>query len=1013
MSSVKRFFKYLIPLGLIAVAGWYWFFARAATIVLDNQPVMSVSALSISNYDASTGTSVAYRSNYFGGTWDGNLLAYRLGTSGAVSSVLWSASTQLGSQTFNTGWSSNRRVFTSVPSSSASDNTVGGVPFTWTGTTTTALSVTQQATLGGYPTGRYLVEYMRGNTATSIVSAYRTRFSKLGDIINSRPLYVKHSDSVQRVYVGSNDGMLHAFDANTGYEDFAYIPSMLLAKLPGYAASTYTHQYGVDGQLSFAAFTSSGTSYSILAAGMGAGGNGVFALNIQSFLSSDPSETSTDATKLALWEVTNSSTGFSNMGNVYGVPVQAKILNSDSSKTRVVLVPNGVNSSSGRASLFVINAINGSLLAEIVADATGPSNGLTGISVVNDNTGLVNYVYAGDLEGNIWKFDLTSTCSGSTCSYPSPTAVFSAPTDGTARPIMVAPSVSIHPAGGYMVNFGTGKVLETTDLSTSGPDYLYGVWDTTRSTSSTFAMPTLSTVVVSSTPYRVASAATNTTGTSRVWRITLPTGERVAGGPTLVDSGRFIVTTSVINSPTYGAWYNQVNALTGAGPTSAVVDVNGDGNLNKSDTVASGTGTVYPSGRYLGTGMWSQAVQVSVGDTAVVPFFNHNDNITISTVLKGTSTSSNPGVANGHFDVDLYQQTCTAAGSGKAGKGGSSTPTCDTHIHQYDDKYDVVGVDMLNASVATLNLDTGVGEIGTSTKFKILLANQKFSPALWLNINGVARKAYQVPLSPGGFVASTSGGSATVYSFDGSSGSTKLTSFVMAMPTYAFTSTYWVSGDIKRAGIFPTSTGCVHNNSGSNASAGSGATIGPWRSGAFTIQIVPSSATASSTTLSLDGDTSMGYVLNDDSDELAEYTLFWHASGKCYGESGWTVTPAQDNSAGSSSDPAPGSTDPTVFTWETTSGSDGTVYTGTGVNNGKLATQVITYDPINDQYIRKIVGTDGTVYQSDTFSGGLGGKITDIGSGGSGGAGGDPLTCTSSTCPSSSSLRLSWQELGR
>ena len=53
------------------------------------------------------------------------------------------------------------------------------------------------------------------------VSGLRTRSSPLGDIVNSSPVYAARE---QTIYVGANDGMLHAFNANDGVERFAYVP---------------------------------------------------------------------------------------------------------------------------------------------------------------------------------------------------------------------------------------------------------------------------------------------------------------------------------------------------------------------------------------------------------------------------------------------------------------------------------------------------------------------------------------------------------------------------------------------------------------------------------------------------------------------------------------------------------------------------------------------------------------------------------------------------------------------
>ncbi len=944
MLRFKRYFKLSTLVGLPVLAGLYGVMAYAAIANLDDQPVGYVGAIDMNNYDLSTGTSVAYRGDFFRGNWDGDLAAHNVATNGATS-LKWQARDQLALQ----AWNSGRKIFTR--------NGSAGVPFTWT-STSTPLSASQQAALGADPQGRYLLEFTRGST-TYEGTTYRQRLSKLGDIVHSRPYYVRHGVGVERVYVGANDGMLHAFDAVDGKEVFAYIPSVLIPKLSQFAVNPYAnHKYGVDGLLSVASFTNSGTATTLLTGGLGAGGVGVYALDITS-----PSPTSeVAAAAFSKWELTDASTGFSNLGYVYGAPQIIKLNNGK----QAVLIPNGINSISGKASLFVVDAITGALLTEVVVDSTGPDNGITGLAAADVNgDGTVDLVYAGDLKGNVWKFNFSASA------YPTTATALFTPTTATARPIMAAPAVSAHPSGGVMVNFGTGKILESSDLTYSGADYLYGVWDSTKVTSSTFAEPVLSTAATATIPpvkYRVASTvAVDYSKGARGWRITLSGGERLAGGETLVDAGRFVITTTIPDtaSVNHGAWLLEINALTGSGPAAPFFDLNADGKVDQTGTtdkvpaVDTNGLSIFaaPAGKFLGTGVWSQPIIAQVNKMFDLAYFNVNPNNPLPAAPLVYTTPADRGVAGGHFDFDIYYNVCNALSTNYK---GSCT---NTHVHEYDDKYDVVGVNMLNASNAAFNLDRAIAS--TVTPFKILIANQKFSPAAQLTLGNVTKAVWAWPTSVDGFIADTPGGVAKVF--------TRATvgKLILSLPLNAFSNQEWIpgSGDI-RAGLIPTATGCVHANQGSVGSA-----TGPWMNGALTLQLVQSTTLGTAVELNQTSDAVMGWRLKKDTTsqakQLAQYTMFWHhPNGYCYGNAAWTKTPPPDTKSDAKPlTPAAGSDDPKGNFASISDNLAGTTSTGTiATYNGVEAYVVLTYDAAQDLYTRTIrAKSDGSALKVDTF----------------------------------------------
>ena len=869
----------------------------------DDQPIAAAGALDFSTYDLSGGTAVAFRGDYIRATWDGDLVAYNTASNGGQS-IKWRASERLALQ----GWNI-RKI--------ATHNGTAGSAFEW-GSLTSA----QQTALGGATSGLPMLEYLRGDsskelTATNPSGVYKQRFSRVGAVIHSRPYYRKQgSDAsgnpIGRVYVGANDGMLHTFDAATGDEVFAYVPSMLFNKLKDLSVpSPTTFKYYVDGLMAIADVpkTGGGTS-TLLVSGLGGGAKGLFALDI----SNPAPATVSDVAAMAKWELTGASTGYANLGNVYAAPQIVKL----NTGVTAALVPNGANSGGGVSSLFVINVDTGALLGEISA-GTGPDNGLGGIAAVDLNrNGTVDVVYAGDLKGTLWKFNLSGT------TLPSAATAVLTPAGATARPITATPSVIAHPRGGVLVNFGTGRVYDSADMSSTTTEYLYGIWDGAGATTSTLATPALQDVALSvagvTKNYRaVGTSSVNYAGGDKGWRVSLTGGERLLGGDTITDSGRYAVTTTIPNAgSTQGAWYLQLDALTGGAPSAPFFDLNGDGVVNKSDAsdkLTVGGSPVVPVGKFLGSGVWSQPVLARMSATSDLPFFNRNAN-TVAPVTTTTTTTVPPvppgerGVYGGHFDFDIYYNACNALSGSYSGGCASNT-----HKHEYDDTYDVVGVNMLNASLPAFNLGNAIA--GTATKFKILVVNTNWSPAARLKIMYPAGADPKLepavdldtefrnwPVTPEGFLANPLTGAAQEFT------RTNLT-FIYYLPVTAFTNKDWRGNGDVRAGLIPSKTGCVRANTG-----GQGSATGPWMNGALTIQIVKNTTTGASVEATVPADAG-GYRLKKDAtaqpNQLAQYTAFWHhPNGKCFADVGWTKAPPPDASGSSGgSTPAANSADPT------------------------------------------------------------------------------------------------------
>ncbi|MCF7982215.1 MAG: hypothetical protein K9K86_09535 [Pseudomonadales bacterium] len=444
----------------------------------------------------------------------------------------------------------NRVILTYNPTSSATGK---GIPFRWPSNinalSDTTLSQEQvNALLAGTPIasqqayGDYLVDYLRGddvNEGGGNVAGvnFRKRSTKLGDIINSAPIFmgapnfpypdqangadfetVKYStykvakaNRASVVYVGANDGMLHGFAASgtsKGKELIAYVPSFVYQNLPELAAPNYSHRYFVDGTPSVGDAFFSGAWHTMLVSGANAGGQGIFALDV----TNPQNFTEANANLLVAWEFgdtnTNGSvndgdpgaTGDPDLGFTYSRPDIIKMNNGQ----WVAVFGNGYNntladssaSTTGNAALYVVNIKTGALIKKIsvptAADSATNPNGLATVTPVDaDKDFDVDYIYAGDLRGNLWKFDVSNNQadkwdvafhSGSgKNAVPKPLFTAVSP-QGNPQPITARPSVSFQidkGEDGFLVYFGTGKYLGASDNTATGQETqtFYGIWD--------------------------------------------------------------------------------------------------------------------------------------------------------------------------------------------------------------------------------------------------------------------------------------------------------------------------------------------------------------------------------------------------------------------------------------------------------------------------------------------------------------------------------------------------------
>jgi len=362
------------------------------------------------------------------------------------------------------------------------------------------------------------VDFIRGDTSKE-TSTFRKRASLIGDLVNSAPVVAsgarfipsiadtlggsagiyatfKTAQAARRaqVYVGANDGMLHAFDALTGVEQFAFIPKAVISNLNALSANTYNsdsslHQYFVDGTPVVSDIYFDSAWHTILVGTLGGGGREIFALDI------------TDPDNIALlWEFTSQTDA--DLGFSFSTPVITKLHTGDWG----VITGNGYSGNNGNASLFVINAATGALIRKLTTVTTPVSinSGLSSPVILDsDSDGVADNVYAGDLLGNLWRFDLNSPLANDFSiafgGKPLYTATVGDADGAAVQSITAPPALVPHPTRtGILVIFGTGRYFATADKASTDMQTLYGIWDKQGTSTPTLARSNLQAQTITS-----------------------------------------------------------------------------------------------------------------------------------------------------------------------------------------------------------------------------------------------------------------------------------------------------------------------------------------------------------------------------------------------------------------------------------------------------------------------------------------------------------------------------------
>lgn len=603
--------------------------------------VGSASAVSLNSTQINSGSAL-FQGKFSSIDWSGQLLSYPITSTGALGTLSWDAGQVLNGQNWDTG-----RVI--LTNNLLTTNSTGrGVAFRWPSnpaspSATTEINVNQILALNKNSAGtadaqgQSRLQYIRGdksNEGAAPMFRKRTR-SVLGDIVDSNSVYVAkppytYPDSLESakyvtfaqnkasrtpmVYVGANDGMLHGFSAVDGSEKIAYIPTQVYSNLSKLTDPTYAHRFFVDGSPTVGDVFYAGAWHSVLVGSLRGGGQGIFALDV-----TNPSTfTEANAATTVLWEFNDADDGTEyDLGYTYTQPMIVKMANG---KWAAVFgsgynntTADGKASSTGYAAIYIVDIQTGALIKKLYTNTGSAStpNGIGSVTPVDVNgDNIVDYIYGGDLLGNVWKFDVTSTSTASwgpsfgTSAAPLP--LFTAKdSTGKVQPITGKVTVGRNPVSGYMVYFGTGQYLAATDLTDTSPQSFYGIWDNgaTVSGRSVLLAQTINTTTTSgagstfrtSTQSGVATTMFVAPLNKKGWYVDLPTsGERQVTDPLLNDSNIVFSTLIPSTDPCASGgsgWIMELDAVTGNMITDPIFPTVSATTFSSSDVATAGVMT--------------------------------------------------------------------------------------------------------------------------------------------------------------------------------------------------------------------------------------------------------------------------------------------------------------------------------------------------------------------------------------------------------------------------------------
>lgn len=632
---------------------------------------VSASAVAVDTFNI-IGGGFVFQGRFDASNWSGELYSNTIDSSG-VGGVVWSAHDLLEAMDINTRLLVTYNGTIGLPFEFPSDYTDSSgfgdtelsqqqvddlmfdAPHDLTTTDTTEIAENQSF-------AEDLVAYLRGDTSNegTGVGDFRERNGRrLGDIINSSPVYVGNPSAIlypetiapdsyqawanntssdadpgangrrEMVYVGANDGALHAFDASTGAEVFAYYPQAVFSDqdrlgLHWLADPDYEHRYYVDidpvvNEVYVDTGDADGLTWrTLLVGGLRGGGRAIYAIDV-----SDPSEF-VDANGVAeniLWEFTHDDLGYT-----FSRPTIAK-LNDD---RWAAIFGNGYNptgaSATGRAALFikyldtaspsfrVLYTDEGSINNGDCDDAGSDCNGLSTPAVVDLGADrIADRVYAGDIQGNMWVFDISSDDPANwgipygTSLNPDPLFVahyLDGGGNSQRQPITSQPMVTLHPTErqsetfpNTMVFFGTGQYIAENDPISDGTNSFYGIWDSGASVtldrnaaSPDLVEQTITVGTLAGNDVRLISNNPVDYDEVKGWFMDLPEARERVIVDALVFGDLVIFTTMVpfsnLCSDSAGySWTMALNLADGSEPDFIALDIDGSGTFDSNDQV--------------------------------------------------------------------------------------------------------------------------------------------------------------------------------------------------------------------------------------------------------------------------------------------------------------------------------------------------------------------------------------------------------------------------------------------
>ncbi len=522
-----------------------------------------------------------------GRDWSGELRAYEVTDTANLGALKWRASNNMPAHnlrnvvaTTTPGTNVTRVVKPFIPANLGPTPNDQAVAI---GTTLAAI----QARYGATTTVQQVIDYLRGDSTFEVRNGgvFRDRkTSTIGDIINTQPVvsskmdvnrwinlsgalgtsyatYVQNKQATRQsmVYVPTNAGYLHGFNATTGKEEFAFIPEPARKNMSLLPVIKYDHRYFVDGELTVSdVYINSGWK-TVLTGSTGRGGKSVFALDVSnptSFSSGD-----------VLWELGAADPDLGEAMSKVNI-----MLGEDDGWYAVF--GNGINSTNSNPVLIIVNLATGVVTKRLTAQDNGNfTNGLLNMSMVDtNNNGKIDTVYGGDNLGNVWKFDLSATSNASwNVAYGNKPVFTAKDATNTAQPISGGFEVSRGPGNGFMLYFGTGRLITPQDGETTSATQvqtLYAVRDggTNSLTRANLQAQTL-------TATRTISATAVDYLTKSGWYVDLSpggakNGERFIGRPKIQNGVTFWVTfepTGDACRPGGKNWLYGLGPLSGSG----------------------------------------------------------------------------------------------------------------------------------------------------------------------------------------------------------------------------------------------------------------------------------------------------------------------------------------------------------------------------------------------------------------------------------------------------------------